>query len=49
MPGVLAVRVSGTAERFPGWIDNAVTGETNINDQTFKTFRAKARFDTRYD
>jgi len=45
VPGVLAVRVAGTGERFPGWVDNAVTGETNLNDQTFTTFRAKARFD----
>ncbi|MGP7795577.1 TonB-dependent receptor [Sphingomonas sp. CLY1604] len=45
VPGVLAVRVSGTGERFPGWIDNAATGQRNLNDQTYTTFRAKARFD----
>ena len=45
IPGVLAVRVSGTGEHFPGWIDNATTGARNVNDQTFTTFRAKVRFD----
>ncbi|MEG3176671.1 TonB-dependent receptor [Sphingomonas sp. RB3P16] len=45
VPGVLAVRVSGTGERFPGWIDNPTTGGRNLNDQTFTTFRAKVRFD----
>ena len=45
VPGVLAVRVAGTGEKLPGWIDNASTGGTNLNDQTFTTFRAKARFD----
>ncbi|MGV3730605.1 MAG: TonB-dependent receptor domain-containing protein [Sphingopyxis sp.] len=45
VPGILAVRVAGTGERFPGWIDNAAAGETDLNDQTFTTFRAKARFD----
>lgn len=45
MPGVLAVRVAGTAERLPGWVDNDAAGTRNLNDQTFTTFRAKARFD----
>lgn len=45
IPGVLALRVSGTGERLPGWIDNALTGERNVNDQTFTTFRGKVRFD----
>ena len=44
VPGILGVRVAGTAERLPGWIDNATTGERNLNDQTFTTFRAKALF-----
>jgi outer membrane receptor protein involved in Fe transport len=45
VPGVLAVRVAGTGEKLQGWIDNASTGGRNLNDQTFTTFRAKARFD----
>ncbi|MFN3817553.1 TonB-dependent receptor [Blastomonas sp.] len=45
VPGILAVRVAGTGERFPGWVDNGVTGQADVNDQTFTTFRAKARFD----
>ena len=44
VPGVLAVRVSGTHERFDGWIDNPATGEKNVNDQEYGTFRAAARF-----
>ena len=42
-PGVLGIRMSATYERFPGWIDNAETGGRNLNDQTFRTFRASAR------
>jgi outer membrane receptor protein involved in Fe transport len=45
IPGVLAVRVSGTGEYLPGWIDNSTTGGRNLNEQRFTTFRAKARFD----
>jgi len=45
IPGVLAVRVSGTGEHLPGWIDNSTTGGRNLNEQRFTTFRAKARFD----
>lgn len=45
VPGILAVRVAGTHERYQGWIDNSSTGKTNVNDQTYDTFRAKARFD----
>ncbi|MGP7795507.1 TonB-dependent receptor domain-containing protein [Sphingomonas sp. CLY1604] len=45
VPGVLAVRIAGTAEKLPGWIDDATTGRRNLNDQSFTTFRAKARFD----
>jgi outer membrane receptor protein involved in Fe transport len=42
---VLAVRLAATHETFDGWIDNNVTGATNLNEQTFDTFRAKVRFD----
>lgn len=45
VPGVLAVRVAGTHERYEGWIDNSDTGAKNVNDQSYDTFRAKARFD----
>lgn len=45
VPGMLAVRVAGTHERFDGWVDNDVAGTTNINPQTYDSFRAKARFD----
>lgn len=45
IPGVLAVRVSGTHERYQGWVDNSDTGLNNVNDQTYNTFRAKLRFD----
>lgn len=44
VPGMLAVRVAGTDEHLPGWVDNDATGGHNLNDQTFKTYRAKARF-----
>jgi len=45
VPGVLAVRVAGTHERYQGWVDNSSTGATNVNDQTYDTFRARLRFD----
>jgi outer membrane receptor protein involved in Fe transport len=45
VPGMLAVRLAGTHERFDGWIDNAAAGTSNLNSQSFDTFRAKARFD----
>ena len=45
IPGVLAVRVAGTEEKLPGWIDNDAAGLRNLNDQSYTTFRAKARFD----
>jgi iron complex outermembrane receptor protein len=45
VPGVLAVRVAGTHERYQGWVDNSSTGKTDINDQTYDTFRARMRFD----
>lgn len=45
IPGILAVRVAGTHERFQGWVDNSDTGRSNVNDQTYDTFRAKLRFD----
>ncbi|MGF7153656.1 TonB-dependent receptor [Novosphingobium gossypii] len=45
IPGVLAVRFAGTHERYQGWVDNSSTGQTNVNDQTYDTFRARARFD----
>jgi outer membrane receptor protein involved in Fe transport len=45
IPGVLAVRVAGTHERYEGWVDNSSTGQTNVNDQTYDTFRARLRFD----
>lgn len=45
IPGMLAVRVAGTHERFDGWLDNSVAGTKNVDDQRYDTFRAKARFD----
>ncbi|SMP71605.1 Outer membrane receptor for ferrienterochelin and colicins [Novosphingobium panipatense] len=45
LPGVLAVRVAGTHERYQGWVDNSSTGLSNVNDQTYDTFRARLRFD----
>ncbi|MBF7015284.1 TonB-dependent receptor (plasmid) [Novosphingobium resinovorum] len=45
LPGVLAVRMAGTAEYLPGWIDSDLTGRANVNDQTIRTYRVKARFD----
>ncbi len=40
----LALRVAATEETTPGWIDNAVTGEKNVNDNDIRTWRAKLRF-----
>lgn len=45
IPGILAVRLAGTHERFDGWIDNSDTGAANVNDQRYDTLRAKLRFD----
>ena len=45
IPGMLAVRVAGTHERYDGWVDNDIAGTRDLNDQTFGTFRAKVRFD----
>ena len=45
VPGILAVRVAGTAEHLPGWVDSDATGRSNLNDQTFTTYRIKARFE----
>ena len=45
VPGVLAVRLAGTAEHLPGWIDSDQTGRADLNDQTITTFRIKARFE----
>jgi len=45
IPGVLAFRVAGTHERYQGWVDNSAARKTNVNDQTYDTFRAKMRFD----
>lgn len=41
----LAVRISGTRERFSGWLDDPTTGRSNVNAQRFDTLRAKLRFD----
>lgn len=41
---MLALRVAVTDETTPGWIDNAVTGEKNVNDNDIRTQRAKLRF-----
>jgi len=40
----LALRVALTDETLPGWIDNASTGEKNINASDVRTWRAKLRF-----
>jgi len=45
IPGMLAVRVAGTHERFDGWLDNESAGTRNLNDQGFDTVRARLRFD----
>ena len=45
VPGILGVRVAGTAEHLPGWVDNDAAGQHNLNDQSFTTYRVKARLD----
>ena len=40
----LALRVAVTDETTPGWIDNSLTGEKNVNDNDIRTWRAKLRF-----
>jgi len=40
----LALRVVATDEILPGWIDNALTGEKNLNEYDVRTWRAKLRF-----
>lgn len=40
----LAARVAATRESLPGWIDNSVTGQDDVNKQDVTTFRAKLRF-----
>ncbi|HKY79862.1 MAG TPA: TonB-dependent receptor, partial [Sphingobium sp.] len=44
VPGQFAVRLSGTLEHLPGWIDNDAARTHNINDQTYKTLRVRTRF-----
>ena len=40
----LALRFAVTDETTPGWVDNTVTGEKNVNDNGIRTHRAKLRF-----
>jgi iron complex outermembrane recepter protein len=40
----LALRVVATDERTPGWIDNSVTGERDVNGNDVRSFRSKLRF-----
>ena len=40
----LALRLAGTKEKFPGWIDNVVTGAQNVNLFEYTSYRAKLRF-----
>jgi len=40
----LAMRLVATDEKTPGWIDNANTGEKDVNDMDIRTWRAKLRF-----
>lgn len=40
----LALRFAVTDETTPGWIDNTVTGEKDINENDIRTHRAKLRF-----
>ncbi|WP_296246418.1 TonB-dependent receptor [uncultured Stenotrophomonas sp.] len=40
----LALRVVATDEQLPGWIENAATGERDVNDARVKTWRAKLRY-----
>ena len=41
IPQTLGLRVVAGFERDGGWIDNAVTGQTNVNGVSTSTFRAK--------
>ena len=41
---VLAVRLAGTHEVLPGWIDDAAGGRRNINQERYDTLRAKMLF-----
>lgn len=45
LPGKFAVRVSGTHERYGGWVDDALAGKSNLNEQHYDSLRVKARFD----
>ncbi|MGP7795576.1 TonB-dependent receptor domain-containing protein [Sphingomonas sp. CLY1604] len=45
IPDMLAFRVSGTAERLSGWIDDDAAGEHDVNGQRIVTWRARMRFD----
>jgi outer membrane receptor protein involved in Fe transport len=40
----LALRVSGTKETIAGWIDNSITGESDVNDRDAETYRGKLRY-----
>lgn len=40
----LALRLAATDEKTPGWVDNSVTGERNVNENNIRTVRAKLRF-----
>lgn len=40
----LALRLAGTKEKFPGWIDDVVSGARNVNELEFTSYRAKLRF-----
>lgn len=40
----LAMRVALSDEKIGGWIDDATTGDRNINEQRVKTGRVKVRF-----
>lgn len=42
MEDKLAVRVVAGHQKLPGWIDNTMTGERDINDGKIDTYRAKA-------
>ncbi|MBY8825887.1 TonB-dependent receptor [Sphingomonas colocasiae] len=45
IPGILAVRVAATHERFDGWLDDDAAGTRNLNGQRFDTVRVRLRFD----
>ena len=40
----LALRLAGTKEKFPGWIDDAVTGAQDLNRYDYTSYRAKLKF-----